>query len=330
MTKKRVTLDSLLSGPADETRPAQRHTTSPVNSGALKAMTESLQRMSDGVAEADRLRAELQRTERIVEINADLIDRSFVRDRFSAGDDLGIDELAASISEAGQQVPVLVRPHPETANRFQIAYGHRRVEAARRLAIPVRAVVRTLSDAELVVAQGKENLERRDLTFIERAWFARELEDRGFERRTIMTALGLAKGDLSVLISVARELPEGLVKAIGPAPKVGKPRWMAFTAALKEAPSDRLDALLQSAPFRSAASDERFALAAASVAKHQDKAEPEAWISPAGQRVIQVSRNRQSGTLTVDERIAPSFTDFLLQRVPDLFEAYRHQKTGES
>ncbi len=330
MTKKRLTLDSLLSGAGDEARPVQRLVTSPVNSGALKAMTESLQRMSDGAAEADRLRDELQRAERVLEIDTSLIERSFVRDRFSVEDEAGITELAESIAATGQQVPVLLRPHPDKANHFQIAYGHRRVEASRRLAVSVKAIVRQLSDAELVVAQGKENLDRRDLSFIERAWFARELEDRGFDRRTIMAALGVAKSDLSVLISIARELPEPIVKAIGAAPKVGKPRWMSFVAAWKTAPSTDLNALVGSEDFRKASSDERFALASAALLKRAERARPETWIGPDGQQVVQVTRTRQSSVLTVDERIAPAFTDFLLQRIPDLFDAYRREQSLKS
>ncbi len=329
MTKKRMTLDSLLSGPSDNEPPAQRFVTSPVTSGALKAMTESLQRMSDGAAEADRLREALGRSERVVEIDVGLIDRSFVRDRFGDDGDSGIAELAASIVESGQQVPILLRPHPERAERFQIAYGHRRVEACRRLAVPVKAVVRQMSNAELVVAQGKENLDRRDLSFIERAWFARELEDGGFDRRTIMAALGVAKSDLSVLISIARELPEVLVKAIGSAPKVGRPRWQLLGAAWKAAPAN-LDSLFASEAFVRCSSEEKFGLVAAVLSKPRSEAVSELWISPDGEPIVQISRRKLAGTLMIDERAAPAFTDFILRNMPDLFDAYRREQERTS
>ena len=89
-----------------------------------------------------------------------------------------------AIRITGQQVPILVRPHPEIEGRYQIAYGHRRARAARELGRPVRAVVRQMSDAELVVAQGQENSARRDLSFIERALYAAKLERAGFDRET--------------------------------------------------------------------------------------------------------------------------------------------------
>jgi len=96
----------------------------------------------------------------------------------------------------------------------------------RELGRPVRAVIRNLSDDELVVAQGKENGEREDLSFIERARYGTLLEDRNFKRDTIMAALSVDKTELSRLISVYRAIPTELIDAIGPAPKVGRRRWM--------------------------------------------------------------------------------------------------------
>ncbi len=167
--------------------------------------------------------------------------------------------LVESIRESGQLVPVLLRPHPGQAGRFQIAYGHRRVRALAELGRPVRAVVRKLSDDELVVAQGKENGEREDLSFIERATYALALEVKGFKRETIMAALSVDKTELSRLISVARALPRSLVSAIGAAPKTGRRRWMdlveRYVAWSDEA---ALEATLADAAFAAAPSDERF------------------------------------------------------------------------
>jgi len=46
-------------------------------------------------------------------------------------------------------------------------------------------VVRSLTDEQLVIAQGQENSGRTDLTFIERARFAARLEDRKFRARSL-------------------------------------------------------------------------------------------------------------------------------------------------
>lgn len=60
-----------------------------------------------------------------------------------------------------------MRPHSDGVKAgegfYQAAYGHRRLCAARELGIPVKAIVRVLDDHALVMAQGKENAERRNL-----------------------------------------------------------------------------------------------------------------------------------------------------------------------
>uniref|UniRef100_UPI001D0E2864 ParB/RepB/Spo0J family partition protein n=1 Tax=Klebsiella pneumoniae TaxID=573 RepID=UPI001D0E2864 len=77
-------------------------------------------------------------------------------------------------------MPILVRPHPTIDGRYQVAYGHRRLVAVRQLGFKVKAVIRELSDDQLVVSQGQENNARTNLSYIERALFASRLEDRSF------------------------------------------------------------------------------------------------------------------------------------------------------
>ena len=96
-----------------------------------------------------------------------------------------------------------------------------------------------MSDIELVVAQGVENSQRRDLSYIERALFAVRLQDRNFERSVIMDALATDKGELSKLISVARAVPVPIIEAIGAAPKAGRRRWMALADLLQDARAKR-------------------------------------------------------------------------------------------
>src|SRR5690606_13212495 len=98
----------------------------------------------------------------------------------------------------------------------------------------VRAVVRELGDDDLAVAQGKENAERRSLSFIERAFFAKALLDHGFERQTAQAALAVHKSEISRLLQVAEMVPLEIVEALGPAPKVGRPRWLALGELLKK------------------------------------------------------------------------------------------------
>ncbi len=162
-------------------------------SGAVKAMGLSLNAMTREAEEARLLRQALSEGERVVAIHPDKIDSSFVEDRLRLGeqDDEDLAVLIDSMRESGQQVPVLLRHHPEKPGRYQTAYGHRRIRAATRLGMEVKAIVRALSDDELVLAQGKENAERRNLSFIERAVFAKNLLAHGFDRKVIGDALAV-------------------------------------------------------------------------------------------------------------------------------------------
>ncbi|MGL5736464.1 MAG: plasmid partitioning protein RepB, partial [Beijerinckiaceae bacterium] len=279
--------------------------------------------------EAERLREELLKADRIVEIDPTSIDSSIVRDRFEFGAEEGLAQLAQSIKESGQQVPVLLRPSSRNSGRYEIAYGHRRVAAARKLGIPVKAVVRALSDDELVIAQGKENLERQDLSYIERASFARNLEDGGFSRPTIMAALGVGKGDLSVLISVARDVPEEVMRVVGPAQKIGKPRWLALATACKAATGLLLKEAIAKAVARGTLPEERFALILTLLTtRPASAAQAEFWVAETGEQVATIARRKGAVGLTIDEKAAPAFGDFIIKHLPELFETYRRQQKG--
>ena len=191
--------------------------------GAIGAVTRSIQGLKSAASEAEQIKAKLASGHAVVELDPALFDPSPIVDRI-ADDRTSPSELIELIRASGQQVPILARPHPDTPGRYQIAYGHRRVGAARALGRPVRAVIRQLTDAELVIAQGQENSARRDLSFIERALYAARLEEAGFDRETIMAALNVDKTGLSRLISAAVKIPRDLIEAIGPAPKVGRDR----------------------------------------------------------------------------------------------------------
>ena len=142
----------------------------------------------------------------IVELDPALIDNSFVADRMELTEEQNA-AFRDLIREHGQNVPILVRPKPDEPDRYEVAFGHRRLRAARELGIKVRAVVRSLTDEQLVIAQGQENSGRTDLTFIERARFAARLEDRNFSRDIIMASLNIDKGALSRLIAIATRIP---------------------------------------------------------------------------------------------------------------------------
>lgn len=314
------------SGPVGD-KPTER-----VRSGAVAAMGVSLQEMANSARAASRLQEQLAVGDRVVEIDPALIDGSTVSDRLTIDVDPAFDQLVASIAENGQQLPILVRPHPERSGRFQIAYGRRRVRAAVQLGRPVAAIVKALSDRDMVIAQGRENLDRSDLSFIEKAIFAKRLEDAGYDRATIIAALAADKADLSRYISVARKVPEQLAHRIGPAPKAGRARWLALAERLEARGSEEvIQDVFTHDSFQSADSDKRFVMALSALTRRSARtAKSRQWIAPQGAKAARIERSSKSLTLTFDEKEAPNFGGYVVERLEELFNEFMAKRGGGS
>ncbi|WP_043617589.1 plasmid partitioning protein RepB [Ensifer sp. ZNC0028] len=289
-------------------------------SGAIKAMGLSLGSITREAEEARALREALHQGERVVELDPDLIDASFVGDRLTDGetDDPEFLALADSIRDSGQQSPILVRPHPQKQGRYQTAYGHRRLNAVRSLGIKVKAIVRPLTDDELVLAQGKENAERRNLSFIERAMFASALADRGFDRKVIGEALAVQKSELSRLLQVAEGVPPAIARAIGPAPKVGRERWMAFGALLEDMATVELaQEECRSRRFLEAESDQRFQIVFTRLSRKPKPdavaTKPETLVDAGGRAFAKLKRDGKNARIEFSADVDPAFIDEVVE-----------------
>jgi ParB family transcriptional regulator, chromosome partitioning protein len=310
---------------SDTGNPTKERTRSErTGSGAVKVMGLSLQKLSVDAENGRALRAQLTSGANVIELEPEVIEPSFVTDRIPQPDDETFGDLVKSIQSHGQQVPILVRPHPEIAGRYQIAYGHRRLRAAIALRQKVRAVVREMTNTEVVIAQGKENSERRDLSFIERALFARNLEEAGFDRLTIMAALSVDKTEVARLLAVARAIPSEVIHAIGPAPKAGRPRWIALTVLFEGKESNSIvEQLLVDPGFRQTHTDARFtrlfaALSSRTTAKHDDLT----WQDPLGRPVVKIERARTKTRFIIDEKLAPQFGSFITAKLDELYATF--------
>lgn len=83
-------------------------------------------------------------------------------------DEAALEELAQSIAQHGVLQPLLVRPLP--GGVYQIVAGERRWRASRMAGIKtVPAIVREMSDSEMMELALVENLQREDLSVIEEA-----------------------------------------------------------------------------------------------------------------------------------------------------------------
>ncbi len=178
-----------------------------------------------------------------------------------------IQELAASIAGAGQQVPVLLRPSKDRDGHFEVIYGQRRILACRYLNVPVRALIRTLDDTDALMAKGLENAGRAELSFYERVRFAQAILDQGYSRVEACQALAISKNTLSQLERINRLIPPSVGEAIGAAPSAGRPKWMSLATAFeKEQVSEKgiLDSLGKSVNLDS---DERLEAALKEIGK---------------------------------------------------------------
>ena len=297
-----------------------------VPSGAVRAMGLSLGRLQDEAAHAQTLRAQIGSGDSVVEIDPDLVDGSFVADRLDAEDDPELAELVHSTGESGQQVPALVRPSPDTPGRFQIAYGHRRLRAVRRLGLRLRAVVQPLDDAALVIAQGQENLGRRDLSFIERALFASRLAERGFDRATLNAALSVHTAEMTRYLAVTRAVPLPLLHAIGPAPRAGRTRWMELARAMLR-PGAAAVALAAAAhpDLASSPTDERFARILDAASGRPDLPVSSIWRDEHGRPVARIEHSATTVRLSLSERLSPGFGQYVIDQLGELHRRFNER-----
>ncbi|PWK59075.1 plasmid partitioning protein RepB [Aminobacter sp. AP02] len=299
----------------------------------IGGIAKTLGNITQKVERAHDLERQMAEGNTVVELDTALIDASMVRDRL-AMDAAELSLLVEQIRDHGQQVPILVRPHPEVKGRYQVAYGHRRMAAVSRLGIKVRAVVRNLTDDELVVSQGQENNARTNLSFIERALFAARLEDRAFARDVIMSALGVDKAALSKMISVARQVPTELIEAIGAAPDVGRRRWMELAELVTAPKLPDLLSMLSQDTMKAASSDDRFQGVVSALTNKPTKPAPQLppleW-APADQSVsVTAKSNGKTYTLALKNKDAAVFGGWISANLGRLYEAFKDSEKLET
>lgn len=273
----------------------------------------------------------------IVDIDPNHIDAGGLQDRISDTDDDHA-ALVESMREYGQQVPVLVRPHPEDADRYQVVYGRRRILAMRELGIPVKALVRDLDDRELVMAQGQENAARKDLSFIEKANFARQMRDLDYDRPVICAALHVDKTVISRMLSVVDRLPVEVIETIGSAPSVGRDRWLKLADMLDASKFDQTD--VESFITISKAghdTDKRFDAVFDALAKYAEKPktlarkkvpEKTVLVNETGKAVMTSRKAGRKLTLSLDTNTSDGFDEWLIDRLPEIHRKWLQDRDG--
>lgn len=130
-------------------------------------------------------------------------------------DEKDLTDLANSIREKGVIQPLILRPMPGQAGDFQIVAGERRWRAAQiaeKHELP--AVIRELSDAEVIELAIIENIQRADLNAVEEALGYRQLMDRfGHTQEKLAEALGKSRSHIANLLRLLT-LPEPVMEMV--------------------------------------------------------------------------------------------------------------------
>lgn len=302
MARKGI-LSGDISGTSRRTADKSKEQEKPKARGAVGALQSSLTKLQENAVQ---------------EVDAALIDDAGVEDR------LGIDsdaqrQLVESLKTYGQQVPVLLRPHPDKRGRYEIVYGRRRLKALKTLGQPVKAMIRQLDDHALVMAQGQENTSRQDLSFIEKASFAAQLAEMDYARQTIADALSVDLPMVSRLLKVGQAFPLPFLRAIGSAPGIGRDRWMALATALTaKGAMSRVKSMMNTPDFSILGSDARFEAAltrareaATQKAPAAPKAKPRTLRDAHGQALADIRQTAKGITLTIPARTADGFDDWI-------------------
>lgn len=290
--------------------------------GASRSMMQSLDEMAENSMR-------VLEGETIVMLDPDRLDASTFADRID-DDQEDFAALVDAIKKSGQSSPILVRPHPDEPGRYMIVYGHRRARAAKELGIEVRAVVKPLEDIAHVIAQGQENTARADLSFIEKALFARKLAASGMTKDTIKAALTIDDTLLSRMLSVAENIPEALLDAVGSAKGVGRDRWEEAKklvldphraeVAVEFVGGDLFKSLPQEARFNALLEQLKKARKSKPAAR---KPSEKSWAI--AEKTVSVS-TKDAGkafTLSLKAKDASSFGAFLSERLEDLYREFQ-------
>jgi ParB family chromosome partitioning protein len=271
------------------------------------------------------------------EISVDVIEENGPKDRLSFTD-ADVVTLAESIKAHGQQVPIMVRPIADKPGHYKIVYGRRRLRALRSLGIPAKALVRSLSDEEAILAQGQENTQRLDPSFIEKALFATELATSGYEQAIILDALAVDKPMLSRMTKVARSIPKSVIEQIGSAHGIGRRRWeeLADQSRRDSVDLEQVTATLQFNAAKS--SDDRFGMvsdaitqALKSKATNKPAAPPTLSIKLGdGTALAEVKETARALTFKLSKSDAPEFAQWMRNNaeaeLTRLYEAWQSEQ----
>src|ERR1700683_4950567 len=131
----------------------------------------------------------------------DLLDPNPFQPRMNFDEEM-LQDLAESIRTQGVLQPILVRPHPDVAARYQIIAGERRWRAAGIAELhEIPVICRELSDVESAAAALIENLQRENLNPIEEAeGYQRLIQNFGLTHEALGTAVSKSRAHVGNIV----------------------------------------------------------------------------------------------------------------------------------
>lgn len=159
-------------------------------------------------------------------------------------DEGALEELAASIASRGVIQPIIVRPNGQ--GRYQLVAGERRWRAAQKARLhQIPALVRELSDREVIALALIENLQREDLNPVEEARaYQRLADDEGMTQAEIARMVEKSRSHVANIQRLLG-LPEAVLDLVeGGKLSMGHARALVghddATALAKQAVNDKL------------------------------------------------------------------------------------------
>jgi ParB family transcriptional regulator, chromosome partitioning protein len=296
--------------------------------GASRSMMMSIDELAEN---AKRMVA----GDAIVDLDPVEIESSFVGDR------LGDDEedfvaLREAIRSQGQSTPILVRPHPDGPPKYMVVFGHRRLRAARELGIQVRAVIKDVEAIAHVVLQGQENSARANLTFIERAIFARRLQEAGQTKDVIKAALSIDDTLLSRMLSVVETVPLRVIETLGPCKGVGRDRWEELKKLmLRPKVLEKAVILVERADVQAIPSSERFERLVVELKRQLQRPQsarrpaqpPTVWQADDADLKVEMHRSGKAFQVSFASTHAKAFGEFISESLDELYRAFKARQS---
>ncbi|MGA2310442.1 MAG: ParB/RepB/Spo0J family partition protein [Candidatus Bathyarchaeia archaeon] len=137
-----------------------------------------------------------------------------------------LSELAQSIREVGMLQPIILRPIG--TGKFEVVVGQRRFFAAGKLGLKrVPAIVREYSDEEVVELNLIENIQRTELSAVEKGRSCKELMEKYHHVypnvKAIASKIGVSGTTVRSWLQLV-EAPLEIQRMVAPSPKIGVPR----------------------------------------------------------------------------------------------------------